>query len=238
VRKFLALTTAAAGLAGMTTTASAQPPMGFKGQVAFGYLSTTGNSENENMNLSFGGQYDREKWHHALNGLAVKASSSNTTTAEAYGLAWKSNYDLSAKSYLFGTVAWDQDKFSAYDQQTREVFGYGRHFIDLERHKLNGEAGIGFRQADLRSGLSQNESIARLGAQYQWLLSDTARFSQVVAIESGSSNTHSEWVSSLKADIMKKFAIVLSYTVKNNSTVPTGIEKRDTFTAISLQYSF
>ena len=211
---------------------------GLSGQVAFGYLATSGNSDNENMNLAFGGQYDRDKWHHSLNGLAVRASSSNATTAEAYGLSWKSKYDVNETDYVFGLVAWDKDKFSGYDQQIREVVGYGRRFVDREKHTLNAEAGAGFRQSDLRNGLSEDETIARLALDYEWLISETATFTQLFAIENGSDNRHTESVTSLSADIWGNIALVLSYTIKSNSDVPVGTEKTDTFTAISLEYSF
>jgi putative salt-induced outer membrane protein len=231
------LFTACLALSFATGSALAQDE-GLSGQVAFGYLATSGNSDNENMNLAFGGRYDRDRWHHSLNGLAVKASSSNATTAEAYGLSWKTKYDVNETDYVFGLAAWDKDKFSGYDQQIREVVGYGRRFVDREKHTLNAEAGAGFRQSDLRSGLSEDETILRLALDYEWLISETATFTQLFAIENGSDNRHTESVTSLSADIWGNVALVLSYTIKSNSDVPVGTEETDTFTAISLEYSF
>jgi len=211
---------------------------GLSGQVALGYLATSGNTESENMSLNFGGDYYADVWHHALGGRAIRASTSGVTTAEAYGLSWQSDRDFGEKSYLFTRAAWDKDKFSAYDQQIREVVGYGRHFIKSEKHTLNAEGGVGLRQSDLRDGTSDDESIARLSMDYAFQLSETAEFKQLVGIESGSNNTYTETVTSLSADVWTDLAIVLSYTVKRNSTVPVGTVKRDTFTAISLEYSF
>lgn len=220
------------------SSALAQDEEGLSGQVAFGYLATSGNAENENLNLSFGGNFNAERWHHRLNGLAVRASTSGIDTAEAYGLTWKTSYDINETDYLFGVVAWNSDEFSGYDQQLREVLGYGRRFIDRERHVLNAEAGAGFRQADLRDGTSEDESILRLATDYRWTISDTSNFSQLLAVESGSDNTYVEAVSSLSANIWDNIALVLSYTIKRNSEVPVNTVKRDTFTAISLEYSF
>ncbi len=218
--------------------ASAQGDEGFSGQIAFGYLATSGNSDNENMNLSFGGENVRGNWTHSLNGLAVKAKTSDVTTAEAYGLAWQSQYDFSEHNYVFGLIDWDKDEFSAIDNQTREVVGYGRRILDTDKHTLNGEAGIGARQAEFRDGTEEDESIARLGLDYEWAISETATFNQLVSIESGSENTYTETTSSLSADVWGNFAVVFSYTIKRNSSVPVGTVKRDTFTAVSLEYSF
>lgn len=219
-------------------TAAAQDEEGLSGRVAFGYLSTSGNTETDNLNLAFGGNFNADQWHHSLDGLAVKASSSGVDTAEAYALAWKTKYDLTDTNYLFGMIAWNKDEFSGYDQQLREVFGYGRRFINRERHVLNAEAGVGLRQSDLRDGTSEDDSILRLATDYRWQISDTSRFTQVFGIETGSDNTYVEAVSALNATVWGNVALVLSYTIRNNSDVPIGTEKRDTFTAISLEYSF
>jgi putative salt-induced outer membrane protein len=218
--------------------ASAQNQQGLSGEVSLGYLATSGNSDSENLSLGFGGDYYGETWHHNLAGRAIKASTSGVTTAEAYGLAWQSDRSLGDKSYVFGRAAWDKDKFSGYDEQLREVIGYGRHFIDTDKHTFDGEAGVGYRNSDLRDGTSENESITRLSLGYQFQFSDTAKFEQSLGIESGSNNTYSESVSSLSADVWTNLAIVLSYTIKRNSDVPAGTVKKDTFTAVSLKYSF
>lgn len=211
---------------------------GLSGKVALGYLATSGNTDSENLSLNFSGDYYGETWHHALEGRSVKASTSGVTTAEAYGLSWQSDRDFGDKSYTYARAAWDKDKFSGYDQQIREIVGYGRHFIDTERHELNGEIGLGLRQSDLRDGSSEDESIARLSVDYSFQLSDTAEFEQLFGIESGSENTYTESITRLAADVWTNLAVVLSYTVKRNSDVPAGSVKRDTFTAVALEYSF
>ena len=211
---------------------------GLSGEVALAYLATSGNSESENLGLNFGGDYYGEIWHHNLEGRAVRASTDGIDTAEAYGLSWQSARDFGEKSYLFGRLAWDKDKFSGYDQQIREVVGYGRHFIDNDRHTLDGEVGVGLRQSDLRDGTSEDDTIARLSVDYAFQLSETAEFEQRFGVESGSDNTYTESVTSLSADVWTNLAIVLSYTIKRNSDVPAGSVKKDTFTAVALEYSF
>jgi putative salt-induced outer membrane protein len=222
----------------MAATAVAQQEEGLSGQVAFGYLATSGNSDNETVNLKFGGEYNRESWHHSLDGQAVRADTGGVTTAESYDLAWSTQYDLSETNYIFGRVAWNRNEFGAFREQTRETFGYGRRFIDSETHRLDGEIGAGFRQADRIDGTSEDESIARVSIDYEWDISETASFSQSVGVESGSDNTYTESVTALSADVWGDFAIVLSYTIRQNSDVPVGTEKRDTFTAVALEYSF
>lgn len=211
---------------------------GLSGKVALGYLATSGNTDSENLSFSFSGDYYTETWHHALDGHSVKASTSGVTTAKAYGLSWQSDRELGEKSYVYARAAWDEDKFSGYDKQIRQIVGYGRHFIDTERHELNGEIGAGFRQSDLRDGTNEDETISRLSVDYSFQLSETAELEQLFGIESGSKNTYTESITRLSADVWTSLAIVLSYTIKRNSDVPVGSVKRDTFTAVALEYSF
>ncbi|MBT8144420.1 MAG: DUF481 domain-containing protein [Gammaproteobacteria bacterium] len=220
----------------------------WSGKVAFGVLATTGNSETTNANLNVGAKYDRERWHHTAQLAASGANSVNVTdsgvgeeretTAERYKASYKAKFDFNENDYLFGLVNYEKDKFSGYDQQISEAIGYGRRVIDNDRHVLNLEAGAGFKQADLRDGGSENGAIVRLGTDYRWQISPTSEFTQDLAVERGSDNTYIESVSALKATLVGELGLVLSYTIKNNSDVPAGSEKTDTFTAIQLEYGF
>jgi putative salt-induced outer membrane protein len=69
-------------------------------------------------------------------------------------------------------------------------------------------------------------------------LSETATFTQDLAVESGSTNTYMESKTALSARLVRNLALVASYTIKSNSEVPVGTEKTDTFTALSLEYAF
>lgn len=216
----------------------AQEDEGFSGRAGLGVLATSGNSDNESINANFDLWWNHAPWGHSLTGLAIKSSTSGVTAAEANSLAWQSKYNLNETDYIFGLVAWDQDKFSSYDQQLRETLGYGRRFLDTEKHFFSGEIGVGARQSDLRDGTSQDNTIGYLGADYRWTISESSKFTQSLGIESGSDNTYIEATSALSANVLDKVALVLAFTIKNNSDVLPNTKKTDTFTTISLEYGF
>ncbi len=85
---------------------------------------------------------------------------------------------------------------------------------------------------------SESGVIGTLGLDYVWTFSETSNFEQNIGVETGSDNTYLESVSAIRAKLLGDLAIVLSYTVRNNSDVPVGNEKTDKFTAISLEYAF
>lgn len=210
----------------------------WSGKASLGYLATSGNTENSTLNSSFEVHYVQNKWEHALTLKAVQASEDEDTTAEAYEAGWKSELNLSDTDFLFGRLKWQKDRFSGYDTQFSQSVGYGRRILKTERHEFNAEIGAGSRQSDLVDGTSENEFILRGGFDYRFIISENAEFLQELSVESGSENTYLESISAVKANLVGNLALVASYTIKNNSEVPVGSEKTDTFTAISIEYAF
>ena len=232
------MTLALAGVALLGSGAALGAEDGWSGSAALGYLATSGNSESTSGNGNFKLGYDSGKWHHGLEAQALGASTDETTTAEAYSLRVKSKYDFTEFDYVFGLVDWNKDRFSGYDQQTSEIVGYGRRLLNTERHVWNAEIGAGARQSTLRDGSDQNEATLRGATDYTWNFSETGAFVQTLIVESGSDNTYMESISEVKARLVGNIALVASYTIKRNTSVPVGSEKRDTFTALSLEYAF
>jgi len=208
------------------------------GKAVLGYLATSGNTDNSNLNSAFEISYTRNDWMHRFKASAINATEDESTTAEAYEAGWKSERNLSETNYLFGQLNWRKDRFSGYDTQFSQTVGYGRRLIDQEKHQLNAEIGAGARQSDLVDGTEESEIILRGGLDYTWKLSETAAFAQILTVESGSENTYTESVTRLSAALVGNLALVASYTIKNNSDVPPLTEKTDRFTAVSLEYTF
>ena len=210
-----------------------------EGSAALGYLATSGNTDSTNANANFDLRYTPgEIWHYIFTAAAVGASRDGLTTSEAYWAGAKAQRDYSETDYLFGSVDWKKDRFSGYSDQISEAIGYGRRLMNTERHVLNLEGGAGARQSTLSTGVDQKETIVRAGIEYVLSLSETSNFTQRALVEVGDENTFSESVSRLSTRVMNDIALVLSYTIRNNTDVPVDRERRDTFTSIALEYAF
>ncbi len=210
----------------------------WSGKATLGYLATSGNTENSNLNAGFEVAYASGRWIHGLKALAINATESNATTAEAYELGWKSERALGEQNFLFARLDWRSDRFSTYETQLSQTLGYGRRLIENEKHSLNLELGAGARQSDLADGSSESELIIRGGLHYVWALSETAEFKQDLLVEAGDINTYVESVTALSAKLVGNLALVASYTVKHNTDVLPFTEKTDIYTALSLEYLF
>jgi putative salt-induced outer membrane protein len=208
------------------------------GKATLGYLATSGNTDNSNLNSGFEISYSASEWKHLLGAKAIFATQDDATTTEAYEALWKSERNFSESNYIFGQLDWRKDRFSGYETQFSQTLGYGRRLIHTDKHKLNAEIGGGARQSDLSDGSEESETIARGALNYTWQLSETSQFQQNLLVEGGQENTYFESVTRLSAKLVGNLALVASYTVKNNSDVPPLTEETDTFTALSLEYTF
>ena len=210
----------------------------WSGTVKLGYLAVTGNTESQSINGGFTINYKLNLWEHKATGAAIGTTESRESTAEAYDLGWRSARNVSEKDFLFGRLDWRKDRFASITEQFSQSVGYGRRLVNTENHKLNGEVGIGARQSDLADGTDETDTIytGRLG--YAWTISENASLGQSVLVEVGSSNTFTESVTEVRANIVNTLALVLSYTVRHNSDVLPGADSTDTRTAISLEYGF
>lgn len=230
------LMTSGAVLAQTAPPAEVESP--WSGNASLGYLSTSGNTDTTSFNAGFGVGYAKNAWKHALTARALGSEQNEISNAEAYQVGWQSDYNFTETDFIFGTVDWRKDRFSGVDEQLTETIGYGRRLLDGPSHLLNVGLGVGHRSADLADGTSESGVIGRASLDYNWIISETSGFDQNIIIESGSDNTYIESVSALRARLVGDFALVLSYTIKQNSDVPIGTEKTDRLSAISIEYVF
>jgi putative salt-induced outer membrane protein len=213
------------------------------GEAGAGYLSTSGNSRTSSASARFNLDYTAGVWKNSFSATAINTADRGTTSAERYTVADKVDWNFSERHYAFAALDFDKDLFGGVRQRTSETLGYGYRFLLGPVHRLETEIGAGARQteaqrvADVR-GERESEFIGRGFGKYQWQISETSAFAQSLKVEAGDSNTFSESVTELKLSILGNLFASLSYTLKNNSDVPEGTDKTDSFSAVSLSYKF
>lgn len=233
-----AIAALAAALLAMGNARAAEEEGPWAGTASLGYLSSTGNTESTNLSAEASVSYSVDGWVH--NGfLSAKGSSTEgVTTGERYQAQYKVDKSLNEKTYLFGRLNYDKDRFSGFDNTVSGAAGLGRRLIEQEKHLLKGEAGVGARRQELEDGTTSDNAIFLGNLNYLYTISENAEFTQVFLVEMGQDNDYGESVTKLKANIVGALALALSYTVKHNTNPPVGFEKTDTFTAIALEYKF
>ncbi len=229
----------ALGLSALLLCQSLATAGDLKGEGELGYTQTSGNTDTSSLNVKLSLSKEQASWHHSGQLSAITAATSSQTTAENYTLKARSNYDLGSKRYVFGSLRYENDRFSGYDYQSSLVAGVGSRLIENQGQTLDADIGLGLRGLqDAVTGKSSTEAVLLLNGNYVYPLSDSATFTQDLMVEGGSDNTYAESVTGLKLKVMDNLAAKIAYTVKHNSSVPTGTDKTDALTSITLVYGF
>jgi putative salt-induced outer membrane protein len=212
---------------------------GWQGSVALGYLQTTGNSNTSTANGKALVGYKAGNWQDSVLVQALKASQDGVLTAENFEADGQSDYNLDPDNYLFGNVDYLRDVFSGYERRTSEVVGLGHRLIDSPTQQLDLELGAGRRQTRYTTGFpSSEEWVERLAGSYLWKFSATSNVTESLSVVHGSSNTLTQSVTAVTANLVNSFALSFSYTISHNSSVLEGFKKTDAVTALSLVYTF
>lgn len=212
---------------------------GWKGEGALGYTSTSGNSDTENLNARLAVSRESDQWKHTASLDSIKNETDDETSADSQVLKGRSEYNLGEKSYIFGQLRLEDDEFSGYEYQRTLTFGAGSIFIENDKHLLDASIGLGYRSLkDRETGDTEEDNIVTAGLKYEYIISETATFNQAILIEDGDENTYTESDTSLKIRIVGNLAVKISYLLKRNSEVPSGIDKSDKITTVSLVYAF
>lgn len=210
----------------------------WKGNVELGIVNTTGNTETETVNAKAKAETEREKWRHTITFESLTSSDQGTSTAERYVINGQSDYKFSAHNYFFALINYEDDSFSGYDYRISEALGYGRRVIDDPTLTLGLEIGPGARQSKLETGGSENETTVRGAAKLMWKIAETSTFTEDLGTDVGEDVTITKSVTALTAQVNGSLATKITYTIKNTSDVPVGVEKTDTETSVTLVYSF
>lgn len=217
------------------------PVKRWSGDLEFGYLDTSGNTEETSITGKADVNWEKDEWRNKILFNSLNSIANNERSAEKYSLSNLLAYQFNEFDYAFGYAAYEDDRFSGFDYQATVAAGYGRRLLNDEIMQWDVEIGPGYRitRVDENSTSEDAEDvIIRLYTNYLWQISESANFSQLVNIESGDENTITKSVTALKLQVIGAFSVKFSYTVKYTEKVPNDNKHADTETAITAAYSF
>ncbi len=226
-----------------------------------GAIVTSGNTETTTLKGGLKVLHHLENWNneYKIDGIYKEdevedenGDKDKQRTNEKYSASAQGNYKLNEKnSHLFIYGSHVSDYFGAYRTESVISAGYGLRLIDQPDMWLNAEFGPGYKffeysddstqvddDGNLLAGESDSEVIALGKLDYNWQISDSARFTQLVSVEYGDSNTKTRSETALLAKINGSLQMKVAFNVTNNSEVADDEESTDTETSLTLVYSF
>ena len=212
----------------------------WEGTGELGFVNTTGNTETVALNMKLNFVRTSEFWRHRFSATALVTSEDGIRDNERYTLEVQSDRALNEKSWLFAAFRWDADKFGSYDPQISLTAGYGYQLMKSDRHELRAEIGGGYRKlTETVSRESNSEFIGRFVLDDWWQVFSSTRWTNRLLIETGASNTFTQFNTGLAISMTEKLGVKLGYEIRNNSEVPPGdSENTDTITSANLFYNF
>ncbi len=227
-------------LIAVSTISHAQEENGVKTELEFGAIATSGNTEDESISFKGRVEWIDDKWEYNFRLNAFRSSRQSQLAAQRVYSVASAAYDLSEISFVETRLAHEDDRFSGYDSQTDLTVNYGRSLLtNQENMTLETTVGIGYRQS--KAPLPQgdfDEIIFRLGGDYNWDISDSATFHQLLSAEAGNETSIFRSESSIETKILENLSLKFSVDIKHQTEVPIGREKTDTATAVTLVMSF
>ena len=226
-----------------------------------GAIVTSGNTETTTLKGGIKVLHNLDSWNneYKIDGIYKEdeiedadGDKNKQRTNEKYSASAQGNYKLNEKySHLFIYGSHVSDYFGAYRTESVISAGYGLRLLSEKTMWLNAEVGPGYKffeysdestqeddNGNLLAGERESEVIALGKLDYNWQISESARFTQLVAVEYGESNTKTRSETALLAKINGSLQMKVAFNIINNSDVADDEESTDTETSLTLVYSF
>lgn len=212
---------------------------GWSGEAELGFNRSTGNSDTDNLLARVTVNKNFYKWRNTFKVEAIRSSEDGASTKQSVVFELQANRDFNDSYYAFGNLRHSNDKFSGFRNQSTLSGGLGWNVIKEEGHNLNLEGGLGYRRSEEQgTGITTNEPTFVGGAKWAYQATETTELSNNFRVEAASDNTFVENEIAARVAINSSLGLKVSYLIRNNSDVPVGTEKKDTLTAVSLDYKF
>ena len=213
-----------------------------------GVVLANGNTEARNANAKLELATTLEQWKHSVGVAAIYASTDDLTTGQRWELYGQSDYNFSERDFWFGAARYEDDRFSGFEYQATLSSGVGHRFIDQDRTKFTGTAGVGYKFFETRDavddatgallseGDTDSQAVFRGTLDFSHDITDTTQVLDQFLVESGSENTFVQNDIGVKVKMTEVLALAAAYSVRYNSHPPAGFRKTDTLTTLNLVY--
>lgn len=135
---------------------------------------------------------------------------SKTLTAENYFANLRYDRDISDRTYLYGLGGWERNRFSGIDNRWTGALGIGRKLIETDRTTLQADIGFTVTSEEPVVGPSVTFAGARLTAELDQQLSETATFTSKLVVDENLEDTddlRAVWDNSIAVDISDALAL-------------------------------
>lgn len=211
---------------------------GWDGEVEFSANRSTGNTRQTGLGLGAAAAKKVGRWKHEGRTLIEFEEDDGETTKQRFLVGYDLNYTFSERTYVFGHLLYEDDRFGGYDYRFSETVGLGYKIIDHEVYGWSVEGGPGARHTNEEVGGLNTELVGVLGSKAFWDINERSRLTHNYTMFIGSDRTTIDTTAALKLQINGALSARLSYNYRYDSDVPPDTRKTDTVTKAAIVYDF
>ena len=215
-----------------------------------GFVAARGNTSTESANAKFEIVRDSHKWKNTFGASGLYGKTNAIQSAQRWDARDQLDHLFSERSFWFGAVRYEDDRFSGFDYQATVSAGIGRKFIDSERTKFAAQIGFGYRllaPEDLVRdatgdvierivGPRESDLVGNGAFTFEHSFNDATKVLDSLLLESGDTNTSTKNDLALQVKMTRVLAISLGVSVRYNSLPQDGLKKTDTLSTVNLVY--
>ncbi len=212
---------------------------GWSGEGQLGLTYARGNAETDVINMSLNMKKEAGQWLHEAGVFALRSENNGVINAKRYEIKATSGYKFDENDYLSLSVRYDRDSFSGFDYTYTMGGAWGHTFYQTTDHHLITELGVGYKKTAIdidRS--SESEAVALGKLDYLRKLTETVDFSNVLIVETGSSNTFFQNDAGFSFKVNETMSVKLAHQWRHNTDPASGSKKTDTLLSVNLVYGF
>jgi putative salt-induced outer membrane protein YdiY len=240
----LALLTAAT--AGSSTAAECPPcppplPPGWRVALGGGLALTGGNTDSSSYNLAVDLVHDPGQRNvFRADGLYLRTSQEERTTVDRTALAVRDEYTLSGRTFTFGQLGYQRDRFKEVDFLITPLVGLGYNAVKTDVVLFAVDAAGGGAIERLTGQDTTTDLALQAGERVEWRFSPTARLVHRAsalwkANDFGDAYYHFEV--GLAAALAKRFELKVTFADDYKSRpADQGLKKNDTSVLASLVF--
>ena len=214
----------------------------WSGEIKFGGVLNSGNSDNKNLNGKLVANYKTLQWNNNFSLEGQLNTSEGKTNAANLLAKGDLHYALNEYDYLFSKASAKFDQFASFDRTFNEAIGYGRYFIKNDMTTLTVEAGPGGNHSRVSGAENYiTQFIFNIGSELTHKLTDSSQIKLTINNDIGKEYTHIRFDSSIKTKLTEALGLELGFTTTHDTKIPFGSknkQKTDTITKISVVFEF
>jgi len=220
------------------------------GSGQLGVVSAHGNSNNSSANAKVDLTDELESWKHIFGFNALYGEKDNVTSSQRWDTAWQSEYKLTQKTFWFGGLRYEDDKYGAFSYQATVDTGFGYRFYDTDTTKLSAQLGVGFKRSESQTLVQDasgkvvdrihddpsNRGVVTGGVNYEHQLTGNTKVLNKFLVEAASDNTYLQNSLALQVSMNEHLALSVGYELRENTSPPPDQHRLDSLTTLNLVY--